>query len=125
MKGARRRILAAAVIVLAVGGAGAIFLVDYFGPSKSNIRRLGNPDKRVQQEAVKALAQMGQTAVPALAEALKHKDSVVRTNAAQALVQIGPKAKAAVPALAEALKDKEPSVRGAAAEALRKIEAER
>ena len=48
MKGVRRRILAAAVIVLAVGGAVAIFLGDYFGPVKSNIRQLGNPDERGQ-----------------------------------------------------------------------------
>jgi HEAT repeat protein len=61
---------------------------------------------------------MGQSAVPALAEALKDKNSVVRTNAAQALVKIGAEAQAAVPALAEALKDKEPGVRGHAAEAL-------
>ena len=64
MKGTRRRILAAAVIVLVVGGAVAIFLGDYFGPVKSNIRKLGNPDKRVQKQAVDALVQMGQTAVP-------------------------------------------------------------
>jgi hypothetical protein len=40
MKGARRRILAAVVIVLVVGGAVAIFVVSYFGPVNSNIRRL-------------------------------------------------------------------------------------
>ena len=50
MKGTRRRILVAAVIVLVVGGAAAaIFLVDYFAPVKSNIRKLGNPDERVQK----------------------------------------------------------------------------
>src|SRR5262245_23386480 len=63
MKGARRRILAAAVIVLVVGGAVAIFLGDYFGPVKSNIRQLGNPDPQVQKQAIDALVQMGQTAV--------------------------------------------------------------
>ena len=66
MKGARRRILAAVVIVLVVGGAVAIFLVDYFRPVKSNIRRLGSPDEWVQKQAVNALVQMGPTAVPAL-----------------------------------------------------------
>src|SRR5215471_8185775 len=89
MKRTRRRILAATVIVLVVGGAVAIFLVDYFGPVNSNIRKLGNPDERVQKQAVNALVQMGQSAVPALAEALKDKNSVNRTNAAKA--QIGPK----------------------------------
>ena len=144
MKGTRRPILAAAVIVLVVGGAAAaIFLVDYFGAVKSNIRKLGNPDERVQKQAVDALVQMGQSAVPALAEALKDKNSVVRTNApkppltpppvlslhdknsvvrmnaAKALGQIGPKAQAAVPALVEALKDKRADV--GAAEALAMI----
>ena len=119
MKGARRRILAAAVIALVVGGAGAIFLVDYFRPVKSNIRRLGNPDERVQKQAVNALVQMGQTAVPALAEALKDKNSVVRTNAAQALVQIG---EPAVPFLIQSLgADHEPDVRRSAAGALVQI----
>src|SRR5262249_3204154 len=80
MKGSRRRTLAAAVIVLVVGGAAAIFLGNYFGPVKSNIRRLGNPDPQVQKQAVDALVQMGQTAVPALAEALKDKKAYVRTN---------------------------------------------
>src|SRR5262249_45388239 len=97
MKGTRRRILAAAVIVLVVGGAGAIFLVDYFGPVKSNIRRLGNPDQQVQKQAIDALVQMGQSAVPALAEALKDKNSAVRTNA------VGRKP---APILRPALKDK-------------------
>ena len=82
-KGTHRRILAAAVIVLVVGGAAAaIFLVDYFAPVKSNIRKLGNPDERVQKQAVDALVQMGQTAVPALAEALKDKEPGVRQIAA-------------------------------------------
>ena len=73
------------------------------------------------QEAVNALVQMGQSAVPALAEALKDKNSVVRTNAAQALKKIGPEAQAAAPALVEALNDKEPVVRGHAAEVLGQI----
>src|SRR5262249_45141051 len=49
MKGARLRILAAAVIVLVVGGAVAIFVVNSFGPPpvNPNIRQLGNPDERV------------------------------------------------------------------------------
>jgi HEAT repeat protein len=66
-----------------------------------------------------------ETAVDALAEALKDPDPSVRGWAAQALGQIGPKATAAVPALTEALKDKDPYIREMAAEALRKIEAER
>ena len=46
-------------------------------------------------------------AVPALADALKDKDSEVRCVAADALGRMGADAKAAVPALAEALKDKD------------------
>ena len=120
MKGTRRRILAAAVIVLVVGGAAAIFLGDYFGPVKSNIRRLGNPDQQVQKQAIDALVQMGQSAVPALAEALQDKEPGVRRSAAEALGWIGPKAQDAVPALVEALQDKE-LVRQGAMEALGQI----
>ena len=127
MKGARRRILVAAVIVLVVGGAVAIFLVDYFRPVKSNIRRLGNPDERVQKQAVNALVQMGQTAVPALAEALKDKETDIRLLAAVALGQMGLEAKGeGEAALAEARqKDDVDAVRKAAREALQKIQAAR
>jgi HEAT repeat protein len=93
----------------------------YFGPVKSNILKLGNPDERVQKQDVDALVQMGQTAVPALAEALKDKEPGVRQIAAKALGRIGPKPEAAVPALTEALKDKEGFVRWVAAQALAQI----
>ncbi len=70
-----------------------------------------------QQPAVPAVNEK----VRALAEALKDSDAGVRYSAAEALVAIGPDAKAAVPALAEALKDSDAGVRGAAATALAAI----
>ena len=75
----------------------------------------------MQKQAVDALVQMGQTAVPALAEALKDKEPGVRQIAAKVRGRIGPKAEAAVPALTEALKDKDRDVREAAAGAIKQI----
>jgi HEAT repeat protein len=92
--------------------------------------------KELVEAAVTSLGKMGAPAVPPLIDALKNKpaepkkkgkkapaapDSTafVRTKAAEALGNIGPKAKAAVPALAEALRD--PSVRTEAAVALGNI----
>jgi PAS domain S-box-containing protein len=56
-----------------------------------------------------------------LISALCSKDSNVRRQAAEALGNIGPEAKAAVPALIESLKDGEEGVREAAAKSLGKI----
>ncbi len=59
--------------------------------------------------------------VSELVKNLKDKRADVRSNAAGALGQIGPEAKAAVPALSEALKDDEARVRSSAADALDQI----
>lgn len=71
-------------------------------------------------EAAVELAKMGAVAVPALIDALKHRNSKVRYNAAFGLKEIGKEAAAAVPALIEALEDRKnnPEVRAKAAEAL-------
>ena len=53
-------------------------------------------------------------AVPALANALRHRDAKTRRDAAWALGRIGPGAATAVPALAEALGDVDEGVRRAA-----------
>ena len=56
-----------------------------------------------------------------LREMLKDKDPNIRRNAAQALGNVGPEAKAAVPALTETLKDKDDFVCQCAAYALGNI----
>ncbi|HKI37754.1 MAG TPA: HEAT repeat domain-containing protein [Gemmataceae bacterium] len=78
--------------------------------------------KELVEAAVTSLGKMGQPAVPPLIDALKNKAAApnkdkkkgpapadptafVRTKAAEALGNIGPKAKAAVPALTDALRD--------------------
>ncbi len=60
-------------------------------------------------------------AVPALAAALKDKDSAVRAHAAGALLEIGEPAKAAMPALQEALLDSDGTTVWNAAGALRNM----
>ena len=57
------------------------------------------------------LADIGLPAVPALIEALKHKVSDVKSNAAKALGLIGPAAKDAIPNLIVNLHDKNDEVR--------------
>lgn len=59
-------------------------------------------DKDVRWAAMEALRQVGPAAVPALMDLLKDKED--RLEAAVALGNIGPKAKAAIPALMELLK---------------------
>jgi len=63
-------------------------------------------DPEVRSMAAERLGSLGlPEAVPALAAALKDKDSSVRANAAGALLQLGEAAKDAMPALQEALLD--------------------
>ncbi len=69
--------------------------------------------------AVRALVQMGETAVGPLLSVVNHQNPVVRTNAALALGRIG--AQEAVDKLVGMLQDPEESVRGTAAEALGSI----
>jgi HEAT repeat protein len=59
-------------------------------------------------------------AISALVELLQAKDGGLRGNAAIALGEIGPEAKAAIPALTKAVQDPEWFVRFHAREALKK-----
>jgi HEAT repeat protein len=78
-------------------------------------------EEMVSRYAVSALVKMGAKAVPLLTSALKDPDAQMRKQAATALGQLGPAAKAAVPALTEAARDGDPGVAQAAAEALKAI----
>lgn len=82
---------------------------------------LNDPESRVANRAVEALAALGQPAVTAVRKKLKDPDIYVRVSAAAALGQIGPAAQEAVPDLQEALRDPHPLVREEAVEALKKI----
>ena len=64
------------------------------------------------------LSRIGPAAVPALIQALRGRDTDVRSRAAQVLGLIGPEAQAAAPTLVEVLRDPEARVRVRAAEAL-------
>jgi HEAT repeat protein len=76
---------------------------------------------RIWERAARALANIGEAAVPGLIECLETPIPAVRTEAARALREIGPAAKAAVPALEKALNDENAEVRSAAAQALKDI----
>jgi RNA polymerase sigma factor (sigma-70 family) len=120
---------------------------------KSLIQQLGDDSFTVRESATKELIKIGRPAVPFLRAALKNKDieisqrcrkildtmkqSVVyltedlqdsdpgiRKEAAEALEQMGAKAKAAIPALVKALKDKDEGVRDAVIMAVLAIDPE-
>lgn len=76
---------------------------------------------RVVEAMTKALAAIGEPAVPVLIEAVGHDDKYVRGGAIDALGDIGPPAKAAIPFLEKVLGDREEYVRVRAADALKKI----
>ena len=61
-------------------------------------------------------------AIPALTTALKDREPRVRSEAALALLRIGPPAKEAIAALKDACKDKDATVRSSAAKAIEKID---
>jgi HEAT repeat protein len=73
----------------------------------------GDPDERVRSRAGMALKGVGVTEkfIPDLIDALRIPDKQMRVEAAQALWDLGPEAKAAVPALIEALQDQDEAVR--------------
>lgn len=78
----------------------------------------------VRKEAAKRLGAMGaaaRDAVPALIEALRDPDDVVRCAAVEALGEIGPDAQSAEAALTNLLSDPEGLLRIGATKALRKI----
>ncbi|HUG36544.1 MAG TPA: HEAT repeat domain-containing protein [Candidatus Limnocylindrales bacterium] len=91
------------------------------------VRALGDPDAAVLDNAAHSLLDLGQAAVPALTEALKHPDGGVRAGAAVALtagVQFGqfrPVSAETVRALIEALKDSQPDVRDEVARVLAEV----
>jgi HEAT repeat protein len=82
---------------------------------------VGNAFSAVGIRAASALGRMGQEAVAPLDRALADKNSLVRSNAACALEDIGPAARAAVPSLIRLLKDRDDLVRERAIFALREI----
>jgi HEAT repeats len=73
------------------------------------------------QTAEDSLARIGEDAVPAVAQALRHPDPARRLQAARILARIGPSAAKAVPTLIVALEDQQPEVRKAVARALGQI----
>ena len=68
-----------------------------------------------------ALAQIGPASIPELIKLLAHEDRHVRMTAANALKEIGPRAKDAVPALNQASNDEDESVRRSVRAALARI----
>ena len=72
-----------------------------------------------------ALSHVGQPAVPALVEALQHKQELARIRAGLALRSMGAVAKPALPALRQALQDQSPRVRELAAQAIEELESDR
>jgi hypothetical protein len=91
---------------------------------EKRIEELGSESSYDRFCAADALGWMGpeaKAAVPALANALKDQDILVRAAAAEALGKMGPAAKAAVPALNEALQDDSEAVRRYAEYALEQI----
>jgi HEAT repeat protein len=73
------------------------------------------------ESAVQIFAQLGGAAVPALIEVMESGDRIAQENAAKALAQIGAGAKAAIPALTRAMQKGHPWVQAEAAKALAKI----
>lgn len=79
---------------------------------------------RVQDAASDALVQIGRPAVPALIEALSHKNAKTREMAARTLGKLGPRAKNSFAALTKALDDPEEWVQYSAIDAIGKVGAE-
>jgi len=86
------------VAALRDSGAPTEFDVQYLGP-------------RVRDAASDALVRIGLPAIPALIEALSHKDNEIRELAARTLGELGPLAKDSFAALTRALDDPEDLVR--------------
>jgi len=80
------------------------------------VQQLGDRDGVTRERARRALVTYGSRAVPALLEALKHKKSRVRFEAAMCLRDIGDRR--AIEGLVEALADRKFEVRWVAAEGL-------
>ena len=91
-------------------------------PLSTYLEKLHAAPASDRPDMVRVIGAFGDDAGPAVGEvagALKDPDSQVRSAAAWALSQIGPRADAAVPALAKALSDPNPRVRDLAVLALK------
>lgn len=77
-------------------------------------------DSDAREPSIKKLAEIGEPAVPALINALRNKDQLVRCGAIEALGNIADSG--AIPVLIDVLKDDNEYVRSNAVEALGKIE---
>jgi HEAT repeat protein len=75
------------------------------------VNALEDEDLYVKSEAADALGEMGKNAVPYLINGLQHKNAYVRQKSADALRKIGADAKAAIPALKKRLRDENKEVR--------------
>ena len=84
------------------------------------IEILGDKDRSVVRNAIGALENLGEKAVPALISAVETQRPSIQTRAIDILGEIGPKAKAAIPTLKIALQN--PATKDAAGEALKKIQ---
>ncbi|MFQ5794346.1 MAG: HEAT repeat domain-containing protein [Candidatus Bipolaricaulia bacterium] len=87
------------------------------------IEALRDEDKRMREQAARALIEIGSDATPDLIKTLRDENWRVRHNATWVLGEI--RDSRAVPALTKMLEDKEPSVRRAADKALKKIPADK
>src|SRR5262245_38458669 len=116
-------VTAAALAALAAGCGRPRSPVEGKGAAELG-RMLRGGDPAAQAAGAYGLSRLGAEAapaVPALAEALKSPDALVRQNAALALGAVGPEANPAVPALTTALADFEWAVRRQAALSLGQI----
>lgn len=84
------------------------------------IEILSDKDRSVVRNAIEALENLGEKAVPALISAVEAQSPSIQNRAIDILGEIGPKAKAAIPTLKIALEN--PSTKDAAQEALKKIQ---
>jgi HEAT repeat protein len=114
-------------MILLPAGCGKAPLVVHGQPVHHWVEALNNPDAALRKRAVEALANVGSAdpeVVPALARAVKDRETRVRAAAVLALLKIGPEAQEAVPALRAAQKDANAAVRNYAAKALARIQPE-
>jgi HEAT repeat protein len=94
-------------------------------PNLVQVLKEKETEPELRQQAARCLGQIGAAAttegVPALSEALKDSEVVVRETAAEALGKFGGQARTAAPSLIAVLADKETTVRRAALAALAQI----
>jgi len=88
------------------------------------LEMLDDDDEYTRDLVVLALGNIGKPAVSPLIKSLRDKNSIVRSNAARTLGEIGAEAKEAIPSLKMALNDSNELVRQAAAKALKQIRGE-